>query len=326
MTWRVCLLAILVLVLGQLEAQANECASKLITSPFDNWIDDGTKIRLSDEARRAHYARALLEKFDLVYVPSASSFKPTKIRLSSLYTFMSGDPMNVRRFISTAAQNDRANALRKELFGISKAGMIGRPPPAGEVQIIRNLVDDEAAARLMRGHWLSEFPAFVINNGPGGKLREYWRLKANAGDYLFDDSLYDNLQLIDLADLGMAIRSFHIDRGGQVVTRTEDSLLSALSALEQNKSTTCSAQLEFRRIWLDRRFVEKYAGADRTGNVHYHGQVSAWDDLVSSGMNDPTLFPLIRNAYMVSAVTLSVLDEVITVDWLTLTPLVASQH
>jgi hypothetical protein len=124
----------------------------------------------------------------------------------------------------------------------------------------------------------------------------------------------------------MAVRSFYIDGNGKIATRDENSLLSALSELENNRSTVCLAQLEIRRVWLNRQFLEKYASADRTGNVHYHGQVSAWDELVSAGMNDPTLFPLIRDSYVVAAVTLSVSNDVVTVEGLKLTPLVASQH
>ncbi|MBX3529125.1 MAG: hypothetical protein KF849_00855 [Rhizobiaceae bacterium] len=306
-------------------AAANDCRVALSYSPYETWVVDGTRIRLGDEERRAHYARALLEKLDLLYFVSPS-IRPADIRLSSLYTFMAGDPMNVRRFVSTSAQNDRMRALRQELFGVSRPGSTGKAAPAAETQLIRDLIDDDMARRLMRGHWLSDFPAFVINNGAAGKLREYWRLKANAGDYLFDDSLYDSLQLIDLSDLGTAIRSFTVDRDGKVATRDEGSMLEALTALEAGKATTCVAQLEFRRVWLNRRFLEKYAASDRTGNVHYHGQISAWERLSSAGMDDPTLFPLIREAYFVSSVVLSVADGTVTVERMELTPLVASQH
>lgn len=306
-------------------AAASDCRVVLSHSPYDQWIVDGARIRLTDEARRAHYARALLEKLDQLYFVSPS-VRPAGVRLSSLYTFMAGDPMNVRRFISTSAQNNRMKALRQELFGVSKAGSAGKAPPADEVQIVRDLVDDEVTRLLMRGHWLSDFPAFVINNGSAGKLREYWRLKANAGDYLFDDILYDSVQFIDLSDLGTAIRSFRVDRNGQVITRDESSLFAALTALEDDKGTTCFAQLEFRRVWLNRRFLEKYADSDRTGNVHYHGQISAWNELFSAGLDDPTLFPLIRDAYFVSSVALSVSNDFVTVERLKLMPLVASRH
>ena len=326
MTRRLFLLVVLVLGLTLPEAGAGECTGSPIASPYDNWIADGTTIRLHDASRRANYARALMEKIDRLYVASTTSFEPTDIRLTSLYAFVAGDPMNVRRFVSTRAQAQRMRSLRRDLFGIAAAGVAGTPPPAPEAQGIRELLDDDAAARLMRSHWLSEFPAFVINNGTSGKLREYWRLKANAGDYLFDEGLYDGVQLIDLADRGTAIRSFYIDAERKLAMRTEKSMDSALSALYENRSTVCNAQFDMRRLWLNRRFLEKYASADRTGNVHVHGQISAWDNLQSAGMDDPTLFPLIREAYIVSAVMLRVSGDIVTVERLRLTPLVASQH
>ena len=113
-----------------------------------------------------------MEKIDRLYVASTTSFVPTDIRLTSLYAFVAGDPMNVRRFVSTRAQAQRMRSLRRDLFGIAAAGVAGTPPPAQEAQGIRELLDDDAAARLMRSHWLSEFPAFVINNGTMGLIRK----------------------------------------------------------------------------------------------------------------------------------------------------------
>lgn len=86
---------------------------------------------------------------------------------------------------------------------------------------------------------------------------------------------------------------------------------------------TFSARQRASRIFL---LVRKCAASDRTGNVHYHGQIPACDQLFSAGMEDPMLFPLIRDAYFVSSVVLSILGEIVTVEWLELTPLVASQH
>lgn len=325
MTRVLALLAAILVGFAVAEAAANDCPVAPAHSPYDPWIVDGTRIRLTDETRRAHYARTLLQKLDLVYFISPE-VRSAEVRLSSLYTLMAGDPMNIRRFVSTALQNKRLNALRRELFAVSRPGMAGKAPPAAELQLVRDLVDDDVAARLMQGHWLSDFPAFVINNGGAGKLREYWRLQANAGDFMFDDNLYDTLALVDFPDRGLATRSFRIGTDGRVSSNGESSLLAALTALQANIATSCYVQLEFRRMWLNRRFVEKYAASDRTGNVHSHGQVPAWDQLFAAGMEDRTLFPLIRDAYVVSSLVLSVSQDFVTVERLELTPLVASQH
>lgn len=307
-------------------AQTSTCDS-FVPLPSPPWVvEERVAIRIDDEVKRNEYAQSILQKGDILFLVRNAVPTETALKFSSIYTRLLGDPENVRRYFSTQSQVRRAAELRQKLFSVKTAGELGRPAPGAELSGIVSLLSDSLLRRWQNEDWIGDFPALVINRAPASLFKELMLLEQNAGDFLAEERSVEKSAMMALGDGSIGIRVEFVSKQGALSEAVYPNLAVALYNLQIKKPQLCTAFFHLIRYWVSRPFLEQYAISYRAGAVHLHGQIPIWEEATRANIRDVNIFPLLKDAFLVSGAFFSVRGDRIILDRWLLEPLVPSMQ